>query len=45
MFELKYIHKDKIIDELNNNLDVCHKKNVVKDSLEAITEYIENHMN
>ncbi len=45
MFELKYIHKDKIIDELNKNLDICHKKNVVKDTLEVISEYIENHMN
>ena len=41
-FELKYIHKDKIISELENSLEHCHRKNVVLDTLEAIKEYLNN---
>ena len=41
-FELKYIHKDKIISELENSLEHCNRINVVLDTLEAIKEYLNN---
>lgn len=40
MFELRYIHKDNIIDELNNSLLTCTKEKVVMDTIDAITEYL-----
>ena len=40
LFELRYIHKDKIIEELNNSLKTCSNENVVKDTIEVIKEYL-----
>lgn len=39
-FELKYIHKDKAIEILNESLKICEKKNTVKDTLEVTKEYL-----
>lgn len=39
-FKIKYIHKDKIIEEIENSLDKCTRKVVVLDTLEAIKEYL-----
>lgn len=41
-FELKYINKNKILEELNNNLKVCSRINVVRDTIEAVKSYFEN---
>lgn len=41
-FELKYIHKDNVLEELNSTLKKCIKKNVVKDTIEVIKEYLNN---
>lgn len=40
MFELRYIHKDKIMEELNNSLDACSNKNVVNDTINVIKEFL-----
>lgn len=39
-FQLKYIHKDKVLEELNNSLKICTNKNVVKDTTEVVKEYL-----
>lgn len=39
-FELKYIHKDKAVDTLNEALKVCNRKNTVIDTLEVTKEYL-----
>ncbi|MBQ2946602.1 MAG: NUDIX hydrolase [Bacilli bacterium] len=39
-FKLVYIHKDKALEELNNNLDNCSNKNVVRDTIEVMKEYL-----
>lgn len=41
-FELKFIHKDKIIDELINSLETCTKKNVVRDTIDAVEIFLES---
>lgn len=38
-FELKYIHKNIVIDFLNESLETCSNKNVINDTIEAIKEY------
>ncbi|MDD3242011.1 MAG: NUDIX hydrolase [Bacilli bacterium] len=40
MFELRYIHKDSIIEELNKSLETCTNKNVILDTLEVVKEYL-----
>ena len=39
-FEVRYIHKDLIIDELNKSLEACTKKVVVNDTIEAVSEFL-----
>ena len=39
-FHLVYIPKDKIIDEINEIYKTCTRKNVVKDTLDVIEEYL-----
>lgn len=39
-FEVRYIHKDLIIDELNKSLETCTKKVVVNDTIEAVSEFL-----
>lgn len=39
-FELRYIHKDKVLEELNNSLKTCTRENVVKDTIMVIKEFL-----
>lgn len=39
-FELVYIPKDKILDEMSKILETCTRKNVVKDTIAVIEEYL-----
>ena len=39
-FKLVYIHKDKVLEELTNCLEICSNKNVVKDTIEVVKEYL-----
>ena len=39
-FELRYVHKDKALELLNESLKMCSKKNTVKDTLEVTKEYL-----
>lgn len=39
-FELRYISKEVVLDILNECLNTCTRKAVVKDTIEAIKEYI-----
>ena len=39
-FHLEYIPKDKIMDELQEIYKTCIRKNVVKDTIEVIEEYL-----
>lgn len=39
-FKLVYINKDKVIEELNNSLETCSNKNVVRDTMEVVKEYL-----
>lgn len=39
-FELRYIHKDKVMDVLKEALDTCSKPNVVRDTIDAVEEYL-----
>ena len=41
-FELKYIHKAKALDTLNEALKVCNRKNTVLDTIEVTKEYLRN---
>ena len=41
-FKLSYIHKDNIIDILEENLKVSPKPVVVRDTIEVIKEYLKN---
>lgn len=41
-FELKYIHKDKALQKLNDCLKVCPNKNVVRDTISVVEEYLKN---
>ncbi len=40
MFELKYLKLDNIIEELNKNLKISNKKNTVRDTIEAVIEFL-----
>ena len=37
---LIYIHKDQILNEVRPYLDICKRKNVVRDTLEVLDEYL-----
>ena len=39
-FELIYVDKDKALEELNKSLSVSNNKNVVKDTIEVLKEYL-----
>ncbi|MBQ3511194.1 MAG: NUDIX hydrolase [Bacilli bacterium] len=39
-FSLDYIHKDKVMDVLEESLKTCTKKNVVRDTIDAVSEYL-----
>lgn len=39
-FELRYVHKVKVLELLNESLKICDKKNTVKDTLEVTKEYL-----
>ena len=39
-FKLVYIKKDKVLEELNNSLETCSNKNVVRDTIEVVKEYL-----
>lgn len=41
-FEPKYINKNKILEELNDNLKVCSRINVVRDTIEAVKSYLDD---
>lgn len=41
-FELRYINKNNVLNELNNSLNICTKENVVKDTIEVVKEYLKN---
>ena len=41
-FELKYIHKDNILEELEKSLETCTKRVVVMDTIEVLKEYLNN---
>lgn len=42
LFEFRYVSLDNVLDELNDNLEVCKNKNTVKDTIKAITIYLKN---
>ena len=37
---LVYIHKDDILDEVRPYLDICKRKNVVRDTIDVLEEYL-----
>ena len=39
-FKLEYIHKSEIIKKLTDSLSSCTRKNVVKDTIDVIDEYL-----
>lgn len=39
-FELRYIHRNNILDELNKCLKVCTRTGVVRDTIDVVTEYL-----
>lgn len=39
-FEIRRIPNDRVIEALGNSLNTCTKENVVKDTIEAIKEYL-----
>lgn len=39
-FKLVYIHKNNVLEELNNCLEFCSNKNVVRDTIEVVKEYL-----
>ena len=39
-FSLDYIHKDKVMKVLEESLKTCTKKNVVRDTIDAVGEYL-----
>lgn len=41
MFELRYIHKNKVVEELEKSLNTCTKENVVKDTIKVIDKFLE----
>lgn len=43
--ELRYIHKDKILEELKQSLKNCTREGVVKDTINVVEEYIKKFKN
>lgn len=41
-FKLEYINKNNVVDVLTKSLNTCTKTNVVKDTIDAIKEYLKN---
>lgn len=41
-FKLEYIDKNIVIDLLTKSLETCTRPNVIKDTIEAIQEYLKN---
>lgn len=41
LFEFRYVSLDNVLDELNDNLEVCKNKNTVNDTIKAIEVYLE----
>lgn len=41
LFEFRYVSLNNVLDELNDNLEVCKNKNTVKDTIKAIEVYLE----
>lgn len=41
MFELRYLHKDNVIEELNASLKTCTRENVVIDTIKVIEKFLE----
>ena len=39
-FKLEYINKENVLKELNNHFEKCTKKNVVRDTIKVIEEYL-----
>lgn len=39
---LIYIHKDKILEEVKPYLELCKRKNVVRDTIDVLNEYLNN---
>ncbi len=39
-FKLEYLDEDKVLNHLNNSLKTCTKEGVVKDTIEALKEYL-----
>lgn len=39
-FKLVYIDKEKVLEKLTNSLENCSNKNVVKDTIEVVKEYL-----
>lgn len=39
-FEVKYIPKNIVMDVLNKSLETCTKKNVVRDTIDAVEEFL-----
>ena len=39
-FELKYIHKNEVMRVLEESLNTCSKVNVVRDTIDAVGEYL-----
>ena len=37
---LVYIHKDNILNEVRPYLDICKRKNVVRDTIDVLEEYL-----
>lgn len=40
LFEFRYVSLNNVLDELNDNLEVCKNKNTVKDTIKAIEVYL-----
>lgn len=41
LFEFRYVSLDNVLDELNNNLEICKNKNTVKDTIKVVEVYLE----
>lgn len=39
-FKLDYFHKDDVMKVLEESLNICTKKNVVRDTIDAVSEYL-----
>ena len=39
-FKLDYFHKDEVMKVLEESLNVCSKKNVVRDTIDAVSEFL-----